>query len=161
MAASSRSRWASGQESASNQRLSVAIRPADSNGTATRITSVLARVTSLAGDRVVDGVLDVPVLLEPERRSGVQPGNGVGIGGLELAPQDGREEMVVPVLGAGRVERDEEEVRALDLGEHRGGVGALEHGVAEGRRQSCRAPTSAAMKSRTSGSAVARTSRAR
>ena len=85
---------------------------------------------------MVDRVLDVPVLLEPERSSGMQPGNGVGIGGLELAPQDVREEMVVPVFGPGRVEGDEEEVRALDLGEHRGGVGALEHDVAEGRRQS-------------------------
>ena len=66
----------------------------------------------------------------------MQPGDGVGIGGLEPAPQDGSEQMVVPVFGPGGVEGDEEEVRAIDLGEHRGGVGALEHGVAEGRRQS-------------------------
>ncbi len=44
--------------------------------------------------------------------------------------------MVVPVFGPGHVERDEEKVRALDLGELRGGVGALEYGVAERRRQS-------------------------
>ena len=62
---------ASGQESESNQRLSVCIRPADSNGTATCITSALARPRSLAGDRVVDRVFDVSVILEPERRPGV------------------------------------------------------------------------------------------
>ena len=45
------------------------------------------------------------VVLVPEGRSSVQSSNDSGIVGCELAPKDVREEMVIAVFRAGRVER--------------------------------------------------------
>ena len=93
-----------------------------------------ARAHEVLGcNRVVYGALYVAVLLEPLGGPGMQPGDCAWIQGLELTIQDGGEEMVVPVFGPGCIERNEEEVRAFDLGEHEPRVGALEYGVAQRR----------------------------
>ena len=86
-------------------------------------------------DRMLDCLLDVPVLLVPLRCSRVEPRNCCGIGRFELSPQHLREELVVAVLGAGLVEPGEEEVQPRDLLEHRCGPRRLEDGVADIRRQ--------------------------
>ena len=82
-------------------------------------------------DRVRDRRPDVALSLEPDGRARVQPRHGVRVDEGELALEHAREELVVAVDPARLVHRDEEEVRVLDLREHRRGPRGFEHPVAE------------------------------
>ena len=136
MVASSRSPSASGQESESNQRLSVVIRPADIIGTATRIRSMLVRVTSPHAIAWSMARSTSPCSSNQSEARACSPGTASGSVASSCRLKTSAKRWWYRYSDPGRVEWDEKEVRALDVGEHRGGVGALEDGVAQGRRQS-------------------------
>ena len=81
--------------------------------------------------RVVERLLDQPVLVAPRGRPLADPAGGGRVDRGELQLEQLAEEMVVAVPLAVRVERDEEAVAALQLPQPLGGVGAAEHRVAE------------------------------
>ena len=84
-----------------------------------------------ARDRVPYGIGQQPVLGEPSAGRGVQLGDPVGMPGSQTGTQRVGEEVVVAVPPALVVERDDEQVLALEGLEHRLTVGAAGQGVAE------------------------------
>ena len=61
----------------------------------------------------------------------MQRSRELGVGGRKLVAEELAEEVVVAIPLALRVERDEEEVRALELAQHQHRAGPGGHGVAE------------------------------
>ena len=88
-----------------------------------------------ARDRVPYGVGQQPVLGEPSAGRGVQLGDPVGVPGSQPGTQRVGEEVVVAVPPALVVERDDEQVLALEGLQHRLTVGATGQGVAEAAGQ--------------------------
>jgi hypothetical protein len=85
----------------------------------------LRRLLAVAGrDRVPDRAVGVAVRQEPASRAPVQLRDHGRLGALQLASQELAEEVVVAVPLAALVQRDQEQVRPLDLGERGGGVAA-------------------------------------
>lgn len=84
-----------------------------------------------ARDRVPHGVVEQPVLGEPSAGRGVQPGDTVGPRGRGTGTQRVGEEVVVAVPPALVVERDDEQVLALEDLEHLLTVGSPGDRVAE------------------------------
>ncbi len=84
-----------------------------------------------ARDRVPYGIAQQPVLGEPSAGRGVQLGDPVGMPGSQTGTQCVGEEVVVAVPPALVVERDDEQVLALEGLEHRLTVGPTGQGVAE------------------------------
>ena len=84
---------------------------------------------------MVEGAVDVAVLLPPRAGAGVQGGLDRRVEAMELALEHVAKEMVVPVPLAPSVERHEEQVRSLELVEPLGRIGALEHGVTDAGRE--------------------------
>src|SRR5436305_9711220 len=81
--------------------------------------------------RVREGLLEQPVGAEPPRGAPVQLPHGLWTGRGKLDPEKLAEQVVVAIPDAASIERDEEQVRALDLGENPGGALRSEDGVAE------------------------------
>ena len=81
-------------------------------------------VEVLGGERVPDGVRDEVVRGVPGAGPLVQTRHLVGVLGEQACAQDVGEQVVVAVPGALVVERDEEEVAALEVLQHPGAVGA-------------------------------------
>ncbi len=77
------------------------------------------------GDRVLDGAGDVPFTREPGAGPPVQVGDGVRRQALELADEQAAEQVVVAEPAPLAVERDHEQVRALELEQHLRAVAAL------------------------------------
>ena len=74
------------------------------------------RCIDIAGRVGVIGRLDDQAgLAAPAARTPVKRRNVVGLRPLELVPEELREELVVAVPVALRIERDEKQVRALEL----------------------------------------------
>ena len=88
-----------------------------------------------ARDRVPHGIVQQPVLREPAAGRGVQLGGPVGMAGCQAGAQRVGEQVVIPVPPALVVERDDEQVLALEGLEHRLTVGATGQGVAEASGQ--------------------------
>ena len=84
-----------------------------------------------ARDRVPYGIGQQPVLGEPSAGRGVQLTDPVGMPGGQTGTQRVGEEVVVAVPPALVVERDDEQVLALERLQHRLTVGATGQGVAE------------------------------
>ena len=80
--------------------------------------------------RVHEGVLEHPGFLETVRRPPMQLRDRVGFAPCELRPKHVAEQMVVPVPLALTIERDQEEVLALDRLEGASGAGPLHDRVA-------------------------------
>ena len=72
---------------------------------------------------------------EPGARTAVQVGDALGRVALELADEHGAEQRVVAEPAPLGVERDDEQVAALERAQHVGAVAALDDGVAERARQ--------------------------
>jgi hypothetical protein len=85
--------------------------------------------------RVRDRLLRRAVLAVPGRGAAVQLGCEIWGRTHELVPQELREEMVVAVPLASRVERHEEQVGALDTLEQLGGVPIARHRLAQRRAE--------------------------
>ena len=84
-----------------------------------------------ACDRVPHGIAQQPVLGEPSAGRGVQLADPVGMPGSQAGTQRVGEEVVVAVPPALVVERDDEQVLALEGLQHRLTVGATGQGVAQ------------------------------
>jgi hypothetical protein len=84
---------------------------------------------------VGDRAIDLPSALIPGARARVQVGDELGLRSLELLVQQLGEQVVVAVPAAGAIERDKEQVRALDRGQHLRSPGDPGHRVAELARQ--------------------------
>ena len=85
--------------------------------------------------RVVEGGVDVAVLFPPRAGACVQRRLDRRVEAIELATEHVPEEVVVAVPLAASIERDEEQVRSVDLFEHSSRVGALEDIVTHPCRQ--------------------------
>src|SRR3954468_11947650 len=85
------------------------------------------RVVTRRGS-MLGGLQDQPSLLQPDARPPVQFGGGARLGDVELEREQLREQRVVAKPAALPVERHKEEVPALDLREHGGGVPAPQDG---------------------------------
>src|SRR5262245_31927537 len=83
------------------------------------------------GASVLDRGLEISVGLVPSRRAPVEEGDELRLALGELTPEDVAEEPVVAIPDTLAVERDEEEIRALDLLELAARAAVVEHGVAE------------------------------
>ena len=105
--------------SASSQRRSVASWRVRRIAGAASSMSCAARSKSLAGHGVGDRLGPVAVRLVPVARPAVELGDRVGLLVEQPGPEHVGEEVVVAVPGAAIVERDEEEVRPVELLEHR------------------------------------------
>ena len=86
-------------------------------------------------DRVADGVVDRALGQVPGGRPPVQLGHVVRRREGQLVLQQLAEEVVVAVPLAAVVERHEEEVGALQLGQHARRAGRAGHRVAQGTRE--------------------------
>src|SRR5918994_1298605 len=84
---------------------------------------------------VVEGGVDVAVLFPPRARARVQGRLDRRVEAIELATEHVPEEVVVAVPLTASVERDEEQVRSVDLLEHSRRVRALQDVVTYPRRQ--------------------------
>jgi hypothetical protein len=92
----------------------------------------VSRSTDLpTGERVMHGVLEHAVVGVPLAGSAVQGEGAAGVLAQESSPERLREQVVVAVPGALIVERDDEQVAALELLEHGAAVVASGEGVAE------------------------------
>src|SRR5688500_10367484 len=78
-----------------------------------------------------DGIFEMVVRCVPVAGSLVQGWDLVRVVGKEARAENVGEQVVVAVPGAVRVERNEEEVAALEVLEHAGAVGTAGDGVAE------------------------------
>ncbi len=85
----------------------------------------------IAGERMGDRLIRVTVAGVPVARPAVQFCHPVGLLIEESRPDDIPEEMVVPIPGAAVVERDEEQVRSVQLVEDGLGVVLAGHGRAQ------------------------------
>ena len=81
---------------------------------------------------MLDGLFGQTVGGVPGAGASVQPGNVVGLLGVQACSQDVGEQMVVPVPGALVVEGNEEEVVAVEVLQRPGAVGAPGDGISEG-----------------------------
>ena len=89
----------------------------------------------VAGQRLGDGLVRLAVGGEPRARAPVQLLRTAGSVVEELGPHDVAEEVVVPVPGPAVVERDQEQVRALELLEDPLGLVHAGHGRAQRPRE--------------------------
>ena len=91
------------------------------------------RVARLNG--VLDGQTRVAVAREPRTRARMQRARQLRPAHAQLGAQRVGEQRVVPVLGIGAVETDDEDVHVRQLAQQPRGVVALQHVVAERARQ--------------------------
>src|SRR4051812_16121937 len=96
---------------------------------------VRGRVDLSGGEGVADSRVRLSLLGEPLVRALVEPGDKPGVALRELGTKQVGEELVVAVPAATVVERNQEEVRALELRQTRRGASAAGHGVAKGGRE--------------------------
>ena len=90
------------------------------------------RAPIAGGDRVADGLRDLPLVGEPRGRAPVQRRRGARLLGLQARAQQLGEQVVVAVPLTAAVERDDEQVAAVEVREPRGRAVAAHHGVAQG-----------------------------
>ena len=88
-----------------------------------------------AEKRMVDGLIDVTLLREPPACAAVQLPRALWPGCRQLPAEDVGEELVVAVPAPLIVQGGDEEVRGLQLGQHRVAVGLPGHGVTKGTAQ--------------------------
>ena len=81
--------------------------------------------------RVRERLLEQPVGQEPRRGSPVKLRHGLRTGSGKLDPQKLPEQVVVAIPDPTRIERDQKQVRPLDLGQNASGALGTQHGVAK------------------------------
>ena len=97
---------------------------------------LICGVVDITGrDRVIDRVDHQPVFGQPGAGPPMQVGDQLRREPPQLAKQQLAEEMVVPEPLVRRVQRDHEQVRALQLPQHQIALLPLRDGVAQGPRQ--------------------------
>lgn len=95
-----------------------------------------AAVDVVRCQRVLERRLRHPVGLVPRRRALVELRDLARVArACELVLQERGEEMVIPIPVADVVERDEEEVRRVELLQHRLAVASLQNRIAQGRTE--------------------------
>ena len=133
-AASSGRRRTTSSGSAASQSSSVRLAVADA-GRPGELDEVGGVLVVTAGDGVPDGVGHQPVLREPSAGRRVQLGDPVGVLGGQTGTQGVGEEMVVAVPPPLVVERDDEQVLAVEGLQHRLTVGTTGQRVAQAAGQ--------------------------
>ena len=103
------------------------------NGNGIRPHERARRFEVARGERVLYGPVLHPVRRAPRCRAGVELRHQVGLAPRELGLEQVAEEVVVPVPAAAVVERDDEQVRVLELCQRLGRVGAVEDRIAQRR----------------------------
>jgi hypothetical protein len=96
-----------------------------------RLDQVSRSTEPPTGERVLHGVLEHAVVGVPLAGGAVQGEGAAGVLVNESSPEGLREQVVVAVPGALVVERDDEQVAALELLEHGAAVVASGEGVAQ------------------------------
>ena len=89
------------------------------------------RALVAGGDGMADGLGDLPLTSQPRRRAPVQLGRRPGLLDLQPRAQEVGEQRVVAVPAPVAVERDDEQVAAIELGEADAGPLAADHRVAQ------------------------------